>query len=167
MEQIEQIEQQSKQELCVNISVCQKIKIVEGILGPKWKFDLEGLFGDGPRSRIPNIDENLHSLYFKYIGGNYSLYGNKACEMSKNDECEVVKKVNELGFGHTDIWTIQKIGKYLVVELQYKNNSILNTYSNYVEFKNKNIEKITEVFQYLEEKVPIDFVGYYLFNKSD
>jgi hypothetical protein len=43
---------------------------------------------------------------------------------------------------------------------------MIEYYNEYLNYINKNIEKINDIYQYLEEKVPEEFVGCVLFQEN-
>ncbi len=55
------------------------------------------------------------------------------------------------------------ICKFMVVTLNKYNDSIIKEYNSYLDYKNLNAEKINEIYQYLDEKVPEEFVSSVLF----
>lgn len=54
----------------------------------------------------------------------------------------------------------------MVIELAKSYKKIINQYNDYLDYKNSNAEKINDIYQYLEEKVPEEFVGWVLYNKK-
>lgn len=126
-------------------------KIVEQYM----KFNINDLFGDG--YGIPQIEE-LDKLYFKY--------DTKNIKITKQKENELIEKVKELHVGEVNTWKINGIGKFMVVELYKSYKTIINKYNYYLDYKNENYEKINNIYMYLEQKIPIEFVGWVLFNKN-
>ena len=129
-------------------------KIVE----PRWKFELDDFYGDRGGIVYPKIEE-LDILYYKFQGNKYHL-------PTKSEENELVGKINDLNIGSVSIVKIQSFGKYILIELNKNHIQLIKKYNNYLDFKNTNAEKINWIYEYLEEKIPEEFIGWNLFEKS-
>lgn len=135
----------------MNKAIIEKIsKIVE----PYMKFNMDDIYGDRGGIPYPQI-EKLDILHFKY----HSRYN----PISKQKENELIEKINSLHIGEVSTCKINGIGKFMVVQLDKYYNRIIYQYNNYLDYKNANAEKINNIYQYLEEKVPEEFVGWILF----
>lgn len=137
----------SNQEIIDEIS-----KIVE----PYMKFNLDDIYGDRGGIPYPQI-EKLDMLHFKFIG---------KIIINKNKENEMVQQVKMLDIGDVEIVQYNFIGKFMVITLDKYHNRIINKYNDYLDYKNKNAERINEIYQYLNEKVPEEFVGWYYYNNE-
>ncbi len=138
----------SNQEIIDEIS-----KIVE----PYMKFNLDDIYGDRGGIPYPKIEE-LDILHFKYIG---------KIIINKNKEDEFVQQVKNLGIGDVEIVKYGSIGKFMIITLDKYHNRIINKYNDYLDYKNKNAERINEIYQYLDEKVPEEFVGWELYKEKN
>lgn len=87
--------------------------------------------------------------------------------MNKIQENKLISQVKSLGVGEVDIHKYQSIGKFMVITLDKYYNRIINQYNDYLNYKNSNAEKINDIYQYLDEKVPEEFVGWVLFTENN
>lgn len=140
-----------------NITHCKTnkelIDDISKVVEPYCKFNMIDIYGDRGGIPFPNI-ENLDTLYFKF---------EKILSIKQQDE--LVKKIKELDIGSVQIIKISGFGKYIYIELHKYNLRIIKEYEKYQNFKNLNIDKINNTYQYLEEKVPEEFVGWYMYKK--
>lgn len=113
-----------------NDSIVRKIS---KIVDPYMKFDI-------------NVgEEESYTLYFKHY-----------THIDVEKENELMKAIEDLKVGTVRTCRIQGVGRFTVVEL-YK-----RLYNDYLCFltSNSNLEKIDEIYQQLEEKVPKEFLGW-------
>jgi hypothetical protein len=75
-------------------------------------------------------------------------------------------KINKLNVESVEIQTYSGIGKFILIKLPKYNLKIVDLYEKYQIYKNNNAEKINEIYQYLEGKIPEEFIGYSLFRES-
>jgi hypothetical protein len=142
-----------KKQIKTNKEIIDKIsKIVE----PHMKFNMDDIYGDRGGHPYPQIEE-LDILYFKY---NYIKY------FSTYKENELIIKIKELELGEVDSYKIDGKGKFMVIKLDKYNKRIINQYNDYLDYKNKNIEEINYIYQYLEEKIPEEFIGWVLYSEK-
>jgi hypothetical protein len=133
------------------------------IVNPYMTFNMDDIYGDRGGVPYPEIEE-LNVLHFKYNGNNY----NKQHFMNKTLENDLIDRVKSLGMGEVNINKINGIGKFMIINFSLYNyhTKIINQYNTYLEYSNKNIEIINNIYQYLEEKVPKQFIGYMLFSQK-
>ena len=142
----------SNQELIDEIT-----KIVE----PYYKFEMDDFYGDRGGIPYPKIEE-LSELYFKFQG----KPGNKI--PSKSEHENIMSKIKDLdNINSVEIRRIDAFGRYIRITLNRDYKHLINRYNNYLDFKNANAEKINWIYEYLEEKIPEEFVGWELFIKSN
>ena len=134
----------------------QIIVEISAIVEPHMKFNMDDIYGDRGGIPYPEI-ESLDLLHFKYDGKKI---------ICKNKENDLISQVKSLGIGEVQIHKYGGIGKFMVITLDKYNNRILDEYNSYLDYKNSNAEKINNIYQYLEEKVPEEFVGWVLFNEN-
>jgi transcription-repair coupling factor (superfamily II helicase) len=128
---------------------------ISAIVEPHMKFNMDDVYGDRGGIPYPQIEE-LSLLHYKYNG--------KVHFPSKNKENELISQVELLGIGEVQIHRYNGIGKFMVITLNKYNDRIINEYNSYLDYKNLNAEKINDIYHYLEEKVPEEFVGWVLYN---
>ena len=134
------------------------INLISKIVEPYMKFNMGDIYGDRGGIPYPEI-ESLDMLHFRYFNcKNYSI--------CKNKENELINQVKLLGFGDIQIHRYNGIGKFMVITLDKYHNKIIQEYSEYQTYRNSNAEKINDIYQYLEEKVPEEFVGWCLFKQN-
>ena len=132
-------------------------KIVE----PYYKFEMDDFYGDRGGIPYPKIEE-LSVLWFKFQGKLHKQLP------SKSDEDIIISKIKELDYiSSVEIVKIQAFGRYVQITLNRNYTHLITRYNNYLDFKNANAEKINWVYEYLEEKIPEEFVGWELFIKSN
>lgn len=130
---------------------------ISKIVEPCMKFNMDDIYGDRGGIPYPQIEE-LDILHFKYNDKNNII--------SKQKENELINKIKELRVGEVDTCKINGVGKFMVIELDKSYKKIINQFNDYLDYKNSNAEKINDIYQYLEKKVPEEFVGWFLFNKN-
>ena len=133
------------------------IEEISKIVEPYLKFNMDDIYGDRGGIPYPQIEE-LDILHFKF-DGRHNLF-------SKQKENELINKIKTLSIGEIDIYKTGGIGKFMVIFLDKYNRRIINHYNNYLDYKNLNAEKINDIYQYLEEKIPEEFVGWFLFSQQ-
>ena len=142
-----------------NKEIIDKIsKIVE----PNWKFNMDDIYGDRGLLHYPQIEE-LEILHFKLDGKIFRKL------FSKLEQEELINKINELNIGQiskVEIVQYQFIGLFILIQLNKYNYRIIEKYNKYQTYRNANAEKINNIYQYLEEKIPEEFVGWILFNEK-
>lgn len=152
-------EKNPSNQLIKKMDIISIINLVNNIVEPHFYF-VKNPENDQPCTNF-NPDEFVENdqLFWKLNGKNKNL-------ISANKQNELFEMVKQLNLGNTDIWKINGIGKFLVLELSLKNKEILTKYDQYEKFKNENLQKINEVYEYLEEKVSKEFIAYDLYYKS-
>lgn len=153
MEQQEQIIQPINK-----LSNKEIIKQISLILGPGWKFEMDDFYGDRGGIPYPEI-ESLDILHWKKV----STIGQHITN-NKNEEEQIVKKIQELNLGEVEICRYKYYWKYLDLKLKKYNNRLITQYNNYLDYYNSNVEKINKIYMELDEKVPEQFIGYILFS---
>jgi hypothetical protein len=142
-----------------NKEIIQEIsKIVE----PYVKFNMDDIYGDRGGIPYPQIEE-LDILHFKFDGKNHRVIP------SKNFLKELVNKINGLNISQISKVEIVKynyMGLFIVIQLDKYNERMITIYNDYLDYKNTNAETINNIYQYLGEKIPEEFVGWVLFNKK-
>lgn len=136
------------------------IELVEKIVNPQFTFHMDDFYGD--RGGIPYPDiEDLDILHFKYDGRRYP-------HLSKQEKEELVIKIkNELNSVESiEIIKYQYFGLFIKIVLPKYNKVIIDLYDKYQDYRNTNAEKINSVYCYLEEQIPEEFVGWFLFNQD-
>ncbi len=131
---------------------------ISKIVEPYMKFNMDDIYGDRIGIPYPKIEE-LSILHFRYDG-----YNRKNL-INKKQESDLINQTKSLGIGTVEILKCTPIGKFMAVTLD-EHQRIIYEYNEYLDYKNKNIEKNNNTYQYLEEKVPEEFVGWFLFQKS-
>lgn len=131
----------------------QIINEISKIVNPYMKFNLEDIYN----TPYPDID-NLTFLHFKYCKNNY---------INKCMENELLEKINSLGIGNAKIITCGGIGKFMIITLDKYHQIIIKKYNTYLDYKNKYADRINEIYEYLNEKIPEEFVGWFLFNENE
>jgi hypothetical protein len=134
----------------------QIIREISTIVEPYMKFNMDDIYGDRGGIPYPEI-ESLDTLHFKYVGRTI---------IGKNRENDLISQVKSLGIGEVQIHKYNGIGKFMVITLDKYHERIIDTYNKYQLYRNSNAEKINNIYQYLDEKVPEEFVGWVLFNES-
>ncbi len=135
----------------------QIIGEISAIVEPHMKFNMDDIYGDRGGIPYPEI-ESLDTLHFKYVGRTI---------ICKNKENDLISQVKSLGIGEVQIHKYGGIGKFMVITLDKYHERIIDTYSKYQLYRNSYAEKINDIYQYLDEKVPEEFVGWILFNESN
>jgi hypothetical protein len=137
----------------------QIIDEVSKIVNPYMKFNMDDIYGDRGGIPYPEI-EKLTILHFKYDGYNKKNF------LNKNQENELIDRVKSLGVDDVQIHNYNGIGKFMAITLDSYHARIIDQYNEYLDYSNKNIERINDIYQYLEEKVPEQFVGWVLFSQK-
>lgn len=144
-----------------NKSVESIINIIENIVKPYWKFNMDDIYGDRCGFQYPNIEE-LSVLYFKAINQNSSKH------QTKLEQDQMIEKLNELNFGEIEIIKIPSVGKFIKIILPKYNEILISKYNKYKIFKDLNDDKINSIYEQLDKKVPKEFIGCSLFyNNND
>lgn len=89
----------------------EKIRIIQEIVKPYFKFEMDDFYGDRGGIPYPKI-ENLTRLYFKKNGKDRTLV------ITKGEEQNMLKKIKELGFGSVQLIQIPSFGVYILIDLQ-------------------------------------------------
>ena len=79
-------------------------------------------------------------------------------QLEKIKEIKDVKSVETI--------KIDSFGKYIEVNLNCKNNRLINKYEKYLLFKQENSYEIDKIYNYLEEKVDKNFIASYYFKNN-
>lgn len=137
----------------------QIIDEVSKIVKPYMKFNMDDIYGDKDGIPYPEI-EDLSLLYFKYDSSN------KKNLLNKIQEINLIGQVRSLGVGEVEICKYESIGKFMVITLDSYHTRIIDQYNKYLDYSNENADRINDIYQYLEEKVPEEFVGWVLFNEN-
>ena len=74
-------------------------------------------------------------------------------------ENELMKAIDDLKVGTVRTCRIQGVGRFTIVELYKRHVQMYNDYLCFLN-SNSNLEKIDEIYQQLEEKVPKEFLGW-------
>lgn len=138
------------------------INEISYIVEPYFKFNMNDIYGDRGGFQLPQIEE-LEILHFKLNQKNHRVIP------SKNFQKELVNKINELNISQISKVEIVKynyIGLFIVIQLDKYNQKIITLYNDYLDFKNANTERINNIYQYLSEKIPEEFIGWVLFNEK-
>lgn len=128
----------------------QIIDEISTIVNPHMQFNIQDIHN----TPYPNIDE-LTILHFKYYG-----------IISNCKENELIKQVKSIGVGDVEINRYGGIGKFIVITLDKNYRRLIRLYNEYLDYKNKYTERINEIYEYLDEKIPEEFVGWVLFNEN-
>lgn len=138
------------------------IEQISKIVETQWKFNMDDIYGDRGGIPYPQIEE-LEILHFKFDGKNCRIIP------SKNSQKELVNKIYELNISQISKVEIVKydcIGLFILIQLKKYNLIMISRYNDYLDYKNANVEKINNVYQYLEEKIPEEFIGWLLFSEK-
>ena len=84
------------------------IEVVEKILYPFFKFNIEDFYGDRGSCEYPKIEE-MNTLFFKLNGKDKNL------TISKNEQNKIVDEITNLNVGLVETVSIQSFGKYIVI----------------------------------------------------
>lgn len=87
----------------------EKVKLVDQIVNPYFKFDMNDAYGDKGSGLLPSVEE-ISVLYFKL------QMINKTC-ISKNKQLELVEDIKKLNLGLVEIFTQSPFGRYIKIEL--------------------------------------------------
>ena len=141
-----------------DMSVEEIIRKVKSIVNPWWQFNMDDIYGDRGGISYPNIEE-LNYLRYKL--------NSKLTPHQTSKECDIMlESIKALDIGDVRIIKVMGVGKFMVIEFTYK--ILIQYYNNYTVFANANAnqEKINEIHQKTNQKVPKDFIGYKLFYKN-
>jgi hypothetical protein len=86
-----------------------KIALVEQIVHPYFRFNMNDIYGDHPNGYMPDVEE-IKILYFKLQTTNKTIIGNKKQE-------EIANKVKQLNIGTVNLITIPSFGRYIQIIL--------------------------------------------------
>jgi hypothetical protein len=136
----------------------QIIREISAIVEPHMKFDIYDVYGVLEGISYPGL-ESLDLLHFKYVG--------KKTIISKNKENDLISQVKSLSIGEVQIHKYDSIGKFMVITLDKYHKRIIDKYNKYQLYRNSNAEKINNIYQYLGEKVPEEFVGWVLYKECN
>jgi len=89
----------------------EKIRIIQEIVNPFFKFEMDDFYGDRGGIPYPKI-ENLTKLFFKKNGKDRKLV------ITKGQEQNILKKIKQLGFGSVELIRIPSFGIYIYIDLQ-------------------------------------------------
>jgi hypothetical protein len=92
----------------------EKISIIEKIIKPYFKFEMDDFYGDRGGAPYPKI-ENLTRFYFKKNGRDRKLV------LTKEEQQIMLDKIKKLNIGSVEIIKFPFIGIYICVDL-YDNN---------------------------------------------
>ena len=88
----------------------EKIRLVEEIVVPYFRFEMDDFYGDRGGAPYPKIEELTH-LFFKQNGKDRTLV------LTKNEEKAMLEKIADLGIGSVEIIQIRSLGRYIEVTL--------------------------------------------------
>lgn len=91
----------------------EKIRVIEEIVNPYFKFEMHDIYGDRGGLPYPKI-ENLEYLYFKKNGKDRKLV------ITKNEEQIMINKIKELDFGQVEFIKIMGIGVFIFINMKPK-----------------------------------------------
>ena len=80
------------------------IEVVEKIVSPYFKFNIEDFYGDRGSCVYPKIEE-MNALFFKLDGKNRKL------SISKNEQNKMVGEITNLNVGLVELATVQAFGR--------------------------------------------------------
>jgi hypothetical protein len=138
------------------------IELIHSVVKPYCKFELDDFYGDRGGIPYPKIEE-LDVLHFKFNG---KISGPK---ISREEQEKMINKIKQLEIYSIDSIEIIKIssfGKYIQITLNKSYRHLINKYNDYLDFKNKNAEKINWIYEYLDEKIPEEFIGWVIFTQK-
>lgn len=138
----------------MNRSVKDIIEEINLIVNCYWKFDTELISNHYGIFTTPI--EDLDTILFKKIGINNNI----------EKQNEILDKIKENNYGKVNVINVQGIGKFIQIILYKKYQNLIGDYQNFEKFKIDNINKIKIIYQYLEEKVPEEFVAYKLYEEK-
>lgn len=129
---------------------------INNIVNPKWIFNMDDFYGD--KGGIPYHEiETLDILYWKQ---------KKFDDISKNNN-EILDKIRNIpNIDTVKIIKIQAYGIYIMVVLNKINMRLIDKYNKFLLYKENNVGKINKIYNYLECKIPIDFISWNLFCES-
>ena len=84
------------------------IEVVEKIVSPYFKFNIEDFYGDRGSCVYPKI-EKMNTLFFKLDGKNRKL------SISQNEQTKMVNEITNLNVGLVELVTVKAFGKYIVI----------------------------------------------------
>ena len=87
----------------------EKIHLVEEILHPYFKFDMD-LYGDRGCSQLPKI-EDLTTLFFKFNGTDRQLI------LTKEDEQLLLITIRKLHIGVVENCKVNALGRYITITM--------------------------------------------------
>jgi len=84
------------------------IEVVEKIVFPYFKFNIEDFYGDRGSCEYPKIEE-MNTLFFKLDGKNRKI------AISKNEQTKIVDEITNLNVGLVEFIKVAAFGKYIVI----------------------------------------------------
>lgn len=88
------------------------IEVVEKILYPYFKFNIEDFYGDKESCEYRKIEE-MNTLFFKLNGKDKNL------TLSKNEQKKMIEKmidkITDLNVGLVETMSVNSFGKYIVI----------------------------------------------------
>lgn len=81
------------------------IEVVEKIVSPYFKFNMEDFYGDRGTCKYPKIEE-INTLFFKLNG---------RIAISKPEQETMVDEITKLNIGLIEIQSVQSFGKYIII----------------------------------------------------
>ena len=87
----------------------EKIHLIEGIVYPYFKFDMD-LYGDRGSCQLPKI-EDLTTLFFKFNGTDRKLI------LTKEDEQLLLITIRKLHIGVVEICKVNGLGRYITITM--------------------------------------------------
>ena len=88
------------------------IEVVEKIVSPYFKFNIEDIYGDRGSCGYQKIEE-MNTLFFKLDGKNRKL------AISKNEQIKMVDEITNLNIGLVEFAKVPAFGQYIVI-IPYK-----------------------------------------------
>lgn len=137
----------------MNKSVTEIIKEVNLIIKNNWKFDTE--LNTNHCGEFNTHIEDLNIIFFKKIGSNNSI----------EDQNKIISKIQENDYGKVELLKVSGIGKFICINLYRNYRFLINDFESFEKFKIDGNDKILKIYQFLDGKVPMEFVAYNLYNE--